>query len=167
MLEFFIPWAESLIVQFSYVGIFFISVISTSTLFVPFPAYIIIFFATGLGLNPMFTGLVSGIGSAVGELTGYLLGASGRYVIEKKKIDSVVGKTVAFFTRSFGRCGFWVILLAAFLPFPFDVVGALAGVGRYDVKKFYIATMIGKIGKCMLIAYAGRVVVPLLLWFIF
>lgn len=167
MLEFFIPWAKSLIVQFSYIGIFFISVISTSTLFVPFPAYTIIFFATGLGLDPLFTGLVSGIGSAVGELTGYLVGASGRYVIEKKKIDSVVGKTVAFFTKAFGRCGFWVILLVAFLPLPFDIIGTLAGVGKYDIKKFYVATMIGKIGKCMFIAYAGHFILPSILWFIF
>ncbi len=141
-----------LVKTFGYLGIFIVSVISTSTIFLPFPLYSIDFFVAGLGLNPALTGVSAGLGSAIGEFTGYLLGAGGKYVLDRR-ID--VSKKYKKLTGLFHRYGFWVILAAAALPFPFDIVGILAGAGRYDIKKFFVATFIGKTIKNLLIAYAG------------
>ena len=158
VLESLIPWAHSLIVNFSYLGIFVASLISTSTIFLPFPLYAIVFLAVGLGLNPLVTAVVAGAGSAIGELTGYFLGEGGRVVIEQKKHkrSKLIGKFIKFFEKY----GFATILATSFLPFPFDFVGILSGMSNYDLKKFLLATFIGKTGKILLISYAGYLVGP-------
>ena len=48
-----------------------------------------------------------------------------------------------------------VIFVFAATPLPFDVIGLFCGVVRYPAKKFFIATLIGKIIKYLVIAYAG------------
>lgn len=158
--EAFILWAKVFITQFSYLAIFIVSTISTSTILIPFPIYLIIFFAAGLGLNPFLVGVVAGLGSAIGELTGYLIGAGGVKIIEQKKKKEP--KWIEFLVKLFKKFGFPVILIVAALPFPFDVIGILCGMSNYDIKKFLIATSIGKIIKCLLIAYIGFIGIPYL-----
>jgi membrane protein YqaA with SNARE-associated domain len=171
--EAFILWAQQLIIHFSYLAIFLIGVISTSTIFIPFPIYAVIFFASGLGLNPLAVGIISGLGMAAGELTGYLIGIGSRSVIEKE--EKRVPKFMKFFTELFKRkyeikinrktitidCAFWVLLFTSAIPFPFfDVMGILSGVSNYNIKKFYIAVAIGKIMKGLMIAYSGYLIIP-------
>ena len=171
--EFFILWAKNLIIEFSYIAIFFISIISTSTILIPFPIYGIIFFAAGLGLNPLAVGIVSGLGMATGELTGYLVGLGGRSVIEKnrKKIPKFCKFLTNLFKKSYKikigkrvfsiEYAFWVLIFTSAIPFPFfDIFGIMSGVGSYDIKKFYLATIIGKIIKGLMIAYSGYLILP-------
>lgn len=156
MIESLIVLSKSLIVSFSYLGVFLISMTSSSTIFLPFPLYVIIFAASGLGLNPLTTGIVAGIGSALGELTGYFIGVGGRYIIKERKKESKLN----YFTKLFKKYGFPVIVFTSFIPFPFDIIGIASGVTRYDIKYFLIACSIGKIAKCLLIAYAGYIAIP-------
>jgi membrane protein DedA with SNARE-associated domain len=158
VIESFVPWAQTLIIQFSYVGIFVVSLISTSTLFLPAPLYALIFFASGLGLNPFLTGIVSGVGLGLGELTGYFVGIGGRYVLEEKKRRP--SKLIKFFTKFFKKYGFITLVTTAFFPFPFDFVGILSGASKYNIKKFLLATIIGKTMKTLLISYAGFLAIP-------
>ncbi len=147
-----------LIKTFGYLGILGAGIISSATIFFPIPLYLIIFFSTSLGLNPLAVGLLAGLGNAVGELTGYFVGLGGTTFVEERK-----KKTPKFyfkFLRFFENYGFIVIFLAAFLPFPFDIVGMMSGAAKYDLKKFFIATFLGKSLKCLLIAYAGHFVLP-------
>jgi membrane-associated protein len=166
VLESFITWSYQLIVNFSYVAVFAISVLSSSTIFLPFPVYLVIFFASGLGLNPAIVGILAGLGSAIGEISGYLVGLGGMYIAKEEGVEKAVKKKRLFskfvkkFESLFERFGFWIIILTAFLPFPFDVIGMLSGATKYDMKKFLIATSIGKIAKCLLIAYAGYFAIP-------
>lgn len=160
------PWAQKLMIDFSYLAVFVVSMISTSTIFLPFPLYVIIFFAAGLGMHPFLVGLLAGLGSAVGELSGYFIGLGGRYATERKvekKIkaqEKKVPKLVKRFEGLFVKYGFWVIILAAALPFPFDFIGILSGASKYNINKFFVATAIGKIIKCLMIAYAGYLAIP-------
>ena len=55
----------------------------------------------------------------------------------------------------FTKYGFWSIVFLAFLPFPFDFIGILAGASNYNIKRFFLATLIGKTIKMLMIAYAG------------
>lgn len=115
-----------------------------------------------MGLNPILVGIVSGLGSGFGELTGYLVGAGSRSLMEEKKVKKRWRKIEKLFKALFNSYGFLVIVIAAFLPFPFDFVGVLSGVGKYDIKKFILATSIGKVSKCLIIAYAGYFTLPYL-----
>lgn len=159
--EAFILWASSFIKQFSYLAILAISFLGTSTLFIPFPLDSVISFAAfAIGLNPFLIGIFAGIGASIGEVTGYLVGVGSRHVIKEKKMNRKISKTVLFVTNLFKRYGFWIIPIAAFIPFPFDIIGISAGIGNYDIKKFFVATSIGKVARSMLIAYAGYKLIP-------
>ncbi|MEM5801845.1 MAG: VTT domain-containing protein [Candidatus Aenigmatarchaeota archaeon] len=147
-----LTWAHQFLIEFSYFGVFLLSLISTSTIFLPLPLYAITFVVTSLGLNPFIVGFASGLGSAIGELTGYFLGAGGRHVVEEKK---KLPKWFRWLEKHFHRFGFLTILITALLPFPFDVVGILAGASNYNLKKFFLATFIGKTIKTILIAFSG------------
>jgi membrane protein YqaA with SNARE-associated domain len=168
----FIDWARRLILSFGYVAVFFVSIVGTSTLFVPFPVDAVVSFAVpGLGLHPLVVGLAAGLGSTVGELTGYVVGMGSREVlIKERKVPWILTLRrkrrwwgwVKFISRLFERYGFTVAVIAAAIPFPFDVIGILAGFGRYDVKKFLLATAVGKCAKTLLIAYLGWAVLAVL-----
>jgi len=140
----------NLIKSLGYLGIFIVSLISTSTLFLPFPLYSIISVSTFLGMNPLLVSFISGLGMTIGEFTGYLVGSGSERLISKKH-----KKLIKKFEKFFKKFGFLTISLAAFLPFPFDIVGILAGMGKYNIKKFFLATFVGKFLKALLIAYAG------------
>jgi len=106
---------------------------------------------TLFSLNPLLVGLIAGLGAAIGEFTGYGLGLGGRKVIEKKyKKD--IEKVEKLFQR-YG--GFLIIVLFAATPLPDDIVGLLGGTLRYSLKKFFIASLIGKIILNLALAYAG------------
>ena len=153
----FVSFGIFLVKSFSYAGIFLASFLSTSTIFFPFPLYLIIFFSASLGLNTLIVGLLSGLGSSLGELTGYFVGVGGGKLIENIKPSKFVKRIVKYFDKY----GFLVIFLAALLPFPFDIVGIMSGVAKYDIKKFLAATFLGKTIKSLLIAYAGYLVLPI------
>ena len=48
-----------------------------------------------------------------------------------------------------------VIFVFSILPLPFDVIGIICGITRYDIRKFMVATTAGKIIKFTLISLAG------------
>lgn len=157
--ESFVQAAVPLLIKFSYLGIALLSFISSSTIFLPVPAdAIIIFSVATLGLNPILIGISGGLGSAIGELIGFFVGAGGRHVIEKKQRR--IPNYVKVFVHAFKKYGFPVIVLTAFLPFPFDIIGIIAGITGYNLKKFLLAAFIGKTVKITLIAYAGVIGLP-------
>ncbi len=149
-----------LIRTFSYFGIFAASLAGTSTIFIPFPLDAVISFAAiGLGLHPFIVGVSAGFGATLGEITGYLVGFGGKEIIEKK-VNKKVSKTVKFLKELFEKHGFWILPIAAFIPFPFDIIGISAGVGNYDIKKFLLGVFIGKTTRCVLIAYLSYFALP-------
>ena len=81
-----IQFFTGLIQNFGYFGAFLVGLLSSVTIFLPTPAFLVIFAlsAPGLGFNPGLLGLCGGIGAAIGELTGYLVGYGGREFLLKK-----------------------------------------------------------------------------------
>jgi len=47
------------------------------------------------------------------------------------------------------------IVLCSFTPFPFDLIGIVAGLIRYDVYKFFVGAWIGKVLRYCCIAVVG------------
>ncbi len=111
----------------------------------PGPAYT---FAMGATLNPFLLGLAGGVGAALGELTGYFLGARGRRVIEGWPL---VARLAAMTSRWTGP----MLLVLAALPIPFDLAGVWAGTTRYPLSRFLLFVAPGKIVKVTLVAFAG------------
>jgi membrane protein YqaA with SNARE-associated domain len=139
-----------ILASYGYFGIFLISLIGSSTIIFPIPSAAFVF-AAGLYLNPFLVGLLAGIGASIGEFTGYVLGLGGRR-IAKNKWKKEINKVEKLFQK-YG--GFFVILIFAATPLPDDVTGIVAGILKYPIKKFFVASLIGKIILHVILAYAG------------
>lgn len=149
----FVQWAlTEFIPVWGYLGLFIVEVISSATIIFPAPAFAINFILGGTpGFNPWLVGIVAGIGSAIGEVTGYGLGMGGREVIEKK-----YGRWLTRTRDWMEQHGdFLIIILFAATPLPHDVVGMLSGAVNYPFRKFLLATIAGKIIAGLALAWAG------------
>jgi uncharacterized membrane protein YdjX (TVP38/TMEM64 family) len=138
--------------NYGYLGAFLIALISTASIFLPTPGFLILV-ALGAAFNPIFIGLVSSVGATLGEITGYILGHSGRGVIKSSKTFS---RAEAWMKRR----GFWAVFLFSMIPIlPIDVVSMVAGALRFSLWKFFLACFLGKV-----ILYVGLIQASALGW---
>jgi membrane protein YqaA with SNARE-associated domain len=153
----FIEWMKNLSLQYGYFGIFLISLIGASSIFFPIPYTVVIFTLGGLKtgdswvFEPAWIALAAGIGSAIGECSGYLLGFSGRKAISEK-----YKKKMRFLTRVFDRFGPIAIFFFALTPLPDDLLFIPLGVMRYSLSRAFIPAFIGKVCMNFIVAYGGR-----------
>ena len=143
---------ESVASDYSYLGIFFISFLGATSIFIPIPSSVVIFILGGNpNFEPLWIAVFAGLGAAVGELSGYLIGIGGRKVIGeryKRKMDILM--------RLFKRFGPLVIFGFALTPLPDDLLFIPLGVMRYSVVKAFAPALLGKFLSNLIIAYAGR-----------
>jgi membrane protein DedA with SNARE-associated domain len=133
---------------FGYPGIFLIVLLSYATILLPVPGMAIVFAMSGV-FHPLGVALAAATGGALGELSGYLAGYSGRAVIENWKAYSKITEWVR-------KHGGPAILILAALPNPlFDLVGVAAGVLKMPMHKFLLWCWPGQIIKMLYVAYAG------------
>ncbi|NIP40045.1 MAG: hypothetical protein GTN39_00845 [Candidatus Aenigmarchaeota archaeon] len=143
-------WAIGLSEILGYPGIFLINLIGSASVIFPVPSFIVTFTFGGI-LNPWLVGIIAGFGMAVGELTGYVVGRGGKKLIDKKH-----GKTLKRTRKWMERHGaFLIIVLFALTPLPDDVIGIICGMINYEVKRFFLASLIGKIIMGLFLAWGG------------
>ena len=120
-----------------YLGAFLISLVSNASIVLPMPSLLLLF-ALGAAFNPILVGVVGGTGGAIGELSGYMAGRSGR----------VVSRNDKWFIRAEGwmsRWGTLTVFVFSLVPvLPFDVAGVAAGVVYFPIRKFLVACFLGK-----------------------
>jgi len=135
-----------------YVGIFVISAAASATLIIPIPGLAMTSLIGTLSVSPwdpLLIGISSGLGATLGEITGYLLGYSGRMAIpDTARYEKVV--------RWMKKWGSLTIFLLALLPNPlFDLAGLAAGALRYPLWKFLLIGAAGRLPKHILFSYLG------------
>lgn len=134
--------------NYGYVGVFVVTLVTTGALVLPIP-YLAVIFEVASYLNPIGVALVAGVAAAIGELSGYWLGYSGRELVGHARWE----RGAELWMR---RHGFWSITVFAFIPNPaFDAAGIAAGALRYAIWKFALACFVGKTAKFILIAAFG------------
>jgi len=134
--------------HYGYPGIFLVSLLSNSTIIFPLPG-VLITSAMGAVFNPFWVAMTSGLGAAIGELSGYLAGSAGKFVVEDKGWYEQI-------MNAMRKYGGWIILILAFIPNPFfDLAGIAAGVLRIPLWQFLLFCGIGKILKMLLFSYSG------------
>jgi uncharacterized membrane protein YdjX (TVP38/TMEM64 family) len=135
---------------YGYLGIFLISILGNSTVIIPAPVILTTFIGGGI-YNPIAVGLITALGATIGELTGYMAGYGGTATIKEdkkyKKIQHWIEKK-----------GFLTISILAAIPNPlFDLAGIVSGVTQYPLKKFFLATLLGKSIKFIVVAFIGAI----------
>ncbi len=142
-------WVERL-GRWGYVGAFAITLVASATVFLPAPGIWVVV-AMSPGFNPVLLGLAAGLGSAVGELSGYVAGASGRNLVPKEQAAHLER-----FTNLTKKYGAWGIFALAAIPLPvFDIVGIVAGALRVPIFFFLLAAAAGKSIQYILLILVG------------
>jgi len=150
-------WMKNLALQYGYFGIFLISLIGALSIIFPIPYTVIIFTLGGLKagetwvFEPLWIAVAAGIGSSIGEFSGYLLGFGGRRVIGEK-----YKKKMEFLMKVFNKFGSVAIFLFALTPLPDDLLFIPLGVMRYSFTKAFVPALIGKFCMNLIVAYSGR-----------
>lgn len=142
-LESFLPYG--------YLGISLLTLICSATIIFPLPAGEAALIPAASVLNPFWLGLIAGIGSTLGELTGYLAGYWGKKVVAEEYLGKYQ-KAESWMNR-YGGLTIFVFALVPF--FIFDLAGLAAGAFRYPLWKFLLFCCAGRIIRCLIVTYLG------------
>jgi len=134
--------------RMGYLGAFLAGFLGASIPF--FPSYILIpLMATQL--NPLFVGIVSGIGAGAGQFLHYYIGLGGRRLFSPENRARFEKWRVRY-----GKYGVWLIVALAATPLtPDDIVWIPLGLIRYPKAKALAAGIVGKTILSLVYAYAG------------
>ncbi|MBU0591971.1 VTT domain-containing protein [Candidatus Micrarchaeota archaeon] len=142
--------------QYGYFGIFFITMLSSATLFFPAPGWATVI-AMSAFLDPVIVGIVAGIGSGIGEMTGYVAG---------KGVETMFGdriKQVNDIKKIVKKYGTPAIFVLSFIPNPlFDIAGIVAGGLKIPLWQFLTACILGRVIRYVLLALLGAFTIHLL-----
>ena len=135
---------------YGYAGLLVVSILAGGTVVVPIPGLALVFSLGGV-LNPLWVGIVAGLGEALGAVTIYLTGMGGRTAMQKR------------FPRFYPRMVDWVrrrghmavfLYSAVFNPFFYPLTLA-SGALRFGLWRFFFLSWAGKTVKGLTVAYAG------------
>jgi len=142
---------KNYLLQYSYIGVFVISLVGAMSIIVPIP-YTFIILTLGIeGMNPFLLTVAGGVGSGVGECSGYILGYYGRSVISEKQ-----QRKMDYMIRIFDHYGPIAIFLFALTPLPDDLLFIPLGMLRYKFVKVFIPSILGKTLMCAILAFGGQ-----------
>jgi len=152
LLQYIETWLRDFAIQYQYLGIFLISLLGATSIFVPIPYTVVIFILGGLtNFDPLLIAVAAGAGAAIGEFSGYLVGMGGRKVISNK-----YKKRMDFLMKLFKKFGPIAIFIFALTPLPDDLLFIPLGVMRYGLLRAFIPAILGKFLSNLIIAYSGR-----------
>ena len=142
------PGGVSQLGRYGYPGVFLISLIFNATLILPVGNILVLSVLGAVLPSAIVVGLVGGAGAAVGEITGYMAGYSGRGLAEQSKMYERVEGWMR-------RWGTLTILVMSLVPFIFDLAGIAAGVLRFSFWKFFLLCLLGRTAFYMGVVLAG------------
>jgi len=145
----FLEWMEQFALQFGYFGVFLISFIGALSIVFPIP-YTLVIYLLGSFLNPLLVAVSGGLGSALGEFSGYVLGYYGRAVLSEER-----RRKMDYMMKVFHHYGFAAIFFFALTPLPDDLLFIPLGIMRYRFVKAFIPALLGKMLMCFILAYSG------------
>jgi membrane protein YqaA with SNARE-associated domain len=133
-----------------YVGAFLISLVASATIILPAPGIAVVI-AMGTALDPVLLGIVAGLGSAVGEMSGYIAGSSGRVLIPSRQRAQFEQ-----LHRLTDRYGALLLFALSAIPFPlFDFAGIIAGMLKIRILTFLATVAAGKSIKYIIMILLG------------
>ncbi len=131
-----------------FIYLFFTALIS-ATLF-PLGSEILLIYDITQGHNLILLLFFATLGNSLGSLINYYLGLKGEEFLEDKKYlkRNTIDKYKTFFDKYGGYT-----LLFSWLPIIGDPITFIAGILKYDLKKFLILVVIAKFLRYAFLAY--------------
>ena len=143
---------------YGYLGAFLISIILNGTIILPVSNVAVIMSLGATLPSPLLVGLAGGFGAAIGELTGYLAGRSGRGLLKRNRVYVRLEKWVE-------KWGWLAVFTMSIIPFVFDIVGIIAGALRMPLWRFFLACWAGRTISYIIMAYLADFGLEVMPWF--
>ena len=129
--------------------ILFISALVSATLF-PMGSEALLIYDIKEGYNLYLLLLFATLGNVLGSLINYILGLKGEEFLEKK--NYLKKEKIDKYKNFFDKYGGFALLLS-WAPIIGDPITFIAGILKYDVKKFLIIVTIAKFGRYAFLAW--------------
>jgi len=137
--------------HFGYFGVFLVSFLGTASIIIPIPYTLLILWLGIAGFDPILLTIAGGLGSALGELSGYLLGYYGRKILSSER-----QKKLGYLVKLIGRYGPIAIFIFALTPLPDDLLFIPLGILRFNLLRAFIPAVLGKLLMSFILAYFGQ-----------
>ncbi len=141
-------------------GLFIAAIIANASVLIPIPIDLILLTAMvphnffGLGIfSPLMLAIITALGAAIGEMSGYFIGYAGRATYDKMKKKEI--SQLDSLKQQLEKRGLPFLILFATVPLPFDVIALAAGLIKYSKTKFFIGCFIGKTIRFIIVAYVA------------
>jgi len=125
----------------------FITAFISATLF-PLGSEAILLYDLGLGLNLYLLLIVATLGNSLGAVVNYWFGLKGEQYLLKKNILN--NKKVEKAQKTFDKYGGYSLLLS-WVPIIGDPITFIAGMAKYNFKKFILLVLVAKGGRYLFI----------------
>jgi len=144
--------------RYGYTGAFLVPMLDNFVTFINVGSFMIIAYLANI-LNPLFVGLLAGLGGTLGQFSSYLLGYSGVHFIIKK---IGIYRSVANWMDKWGGK---FIFTMSILPLPLvGFTGIAAGAAEYNVFKYFSYSLLGNIlkhiGYCFIASWILSYLLP-------
>jgi membrane protein DedA with SNARE-associated domain len=151
-LEEFAMWLYEIAQAYGYSGSFLLSFVSNLILFAPIPYLLIIFWLSATpSIDPITMGIISAIGAALGKVAVYYIGRGSRKLLDEKE-----HKDLEFARLIMEKYGVTAIFLFAATPSPDDALYIPLGMMNYNILKFFISCLLGKILMTLVVSFGGH-----------
>ncbi len=155
LIDFIYYYFKDLSITIGYPGAFLLSIFGNSTLFVPIPYLAVIFFlGSSPSISPLLLGIITGIGSGIGELSSYIIGRGGGKLMDTNYSEKL--NTYRKLVEQRPMLTHFLIFFFAATPLPDDIILVPLGLINYSWKTSIIPCTLGKIVLTTAIAYAGK-----------
>lgn len=143
IVEELLQWSKDVFLPLGETGLFLVAFVESSVLPIP-PDILLIPLVL---LNPslgLYYASISTIGSVLGGIAGYYIGLKGgRPIAIRLFSENKLGRVEGYFERY----GAWAVLIAGFSPIPYKIFTIASGIVRLDIKRFIIASAIGRASR--------------------
>ncbi|MHA2407625.1 MAG: YqaA family protein [Candidatus Ranarchaeia archaeon] len=150
----------NLALTYGYFGAFLISLVGNLTVILPIPYIIALFTLGSIGLNPIFLGIVGGIGATIGEFSAYAIGRG----LSMTDLVERYGERMLRVNELIENKGFLAVFFFAVTPLPDDMILIPLGIINYPYRKTLVAMFTGKTILISLTAFAGLAYVAGIEW---
>ena len=145
------PSIGTFFTKYGLLGLFLNGMLSS---FLPIPTELTTAALIASGENEMKIFIALTVGSIIGGFIAYYLGYTGYNLSNRiRKITRIDDQKNQRSYALLAKYGWLVIFISPWIPVGGDVIPIIAGIKKYDLKKFIVAMVLGKTIKAVTIVY--------------
>ena len=156
----FFPFFSS---EVGYLGLALVSFFGSLIPFVPIPSFILLVtMSTGGQFDIHILAILAAVTATLAKQIIFYLSYGGRKIISEK-----TKKRMLPFQRLVKKYGAAAAFVAAATPIPDDLVYVPLGLAKYNPRRFFISTLLGKLVLCYILIVLLFSFLCIILWFMF